>query len=39
MKVAHHFFENGIAFFTKIVNILISLVCANGDGTHRPALE
>jgi hypothetical protein len=39
MKVAHHFFENGIAFFTKIVNILISLVCANGDGTRPPALE
>ena len=32
MKVANHFFENGIAFFTKIVNLSISLVCANGDG-------
>jgi hypothetical protein len=31
MKVANHFFENGIAFFTMIVNLSISLVCANGD--------
>ena len=31
MYVARHFFENGIAFFTRMVNLSISWVCANGD--------
>lgn len=31
MQVAHHFFENGIAYFTRRINKCISLACANGD--------
>ncbi|CAA7264548.1 unnamed protein product [Cyclocybe aegerita] len=31
MQVAHHFFENGIAHFTRRINKCISLACANGD--------
>ncbi|KAE9389013.1 hypothetical protein BT96DRAFT_1003645 [Gymnopus androsaceus JB14] len=31
MQVAHHFFENGIAFFTQRINKCISMGCANGE--------
>jgi hypothetical protein len=31
MQVAKHFFENGIAYFTRRINKCISLACANGD--------
>lgn len=31
MIVEGNFFENGIAFFTRLVNTSISWVCANGD--------
>ncbi|KAF9552144.1 hypothetical protein CPC08DRAFT_738237 [Agrocybe pediades] len=31
MQVAHHFFENGIAHFTRRINRCISLACANGE--------
>ncbi|KAF9484563.1 hypothetical protein BDN70DRAFT_797466 [Pholiota conissans] len=31
MQVAHHFFENGIAHFTRRINKCISLACANGE--------
>lgn len=31
MIVEGNFFENGIAYFTRLVNISISWVCANGD--------
>ena len=31
MQVAHHFFENGIAYFTQRINQCISIVCSNGD--------
>lgn len=31
MQVANHFFENGIAYFTRRINKCISLACANGD--------
>lgn len=31
MQVAHHYFENGIAFFTRRINKCISLGCANGE--------
>lgn len=31
MIVANNFFENGIAFFTRLVNTSISWVVANGD--------
>ncbi|KAF9039188.1 glycosyl transferase family group 2-domain-containing protein [Panaeolus papilionaceus] len=31
MQVAHHFFENGIAHFTRRINKCISLSCANGE--------
>ncbi|EMD36048.1 hypothetical protein CERSUDRAFT_115962 [Gelatoporia subvermispora B] len=31
MQVAHHYFENGIAHFTRRVNKSISLGCANGE--------
>ncbi|KAL7413266.1 glycosyl transferase family group 2-domain-containing protein [Mrakia frigida] len=31
MYVARHYFENGIAFFTRMVNLSISWVCSNGD--------
>ncbi|EDQ99846.1 uncharacterized protein LACBIDRAFT_192205 [Laccaria bicolor S238N-H82] len=31
MQVAHHYFENGIAYFTKRINRCISMACANGE--------
>jgi cellulose synthase/poly-beta-1,6-N-acetylglucosamine synthase-like glycosyltransferase len=31
IQVAHHFFENGIAHFTRRINKCISLACANGE--------
>ncbi|KAH9026838.1 glycosyl transferase family group 2-domain-containing protein [Lactarius pseudohatsudake] len=31
MQVAHHYFENGIAYFTRRINKSISLTCANGE--------
>jgi len=31
MQVAHHYFENGIAHFTRRINKCISLGCSNGD--------
>ncbi|KIJ67351.1 hypothetical protein HYDPIDRAFT_108072 [Hydnomerulius pinastri MD-312] len=31
MQVAHHYFENGIAHFTRRINKSISLGCANGE--------
>jgi len=31
MQVAHHYFENGIAFFTRRINKCISMACANGE--------
>lgn len=31
MQVAHHYFENGIAHFTRKVNRSISMACANGE--------
>lgn len=31
MQVAHHYFENGIAHFTRRINKAISLGCANGE--------
>ncbi|KAI0055571.1 hypothetical protein BV25DRAFT_1833092 [Artomyces pyxidatus] len=31
MQVAHHYFENGIAYFTRRINRSISLTCANGE--------
>lgn len=31
MQVAHDYFENGIAFFTRRINKCISLGCANGE--------
>ncbi|KAI9451846.1 glycosyl transferase family group 2-domain-containing protein [Russula earlei] len=31
MQVAHHYFENGIAYFTRRINKTISLTCANGE--------
>ncbi|PPQ88373.1 hypothetical protein CVT25_002119 [Psilocybe cyanescens] len=31
MQVANHFFENGIAHFTRRINKCISLACANGE--------
>ncbi|KAI5123019.1 hypothetical protein M0805_007640 [Coniferiporia weirii] len=31
MQVAHHYFENGIAHFTRRINRCISMSCANGD--------
>lgn len=31
MQVAHHFFENGLAYFTRRMNKCISLACANGE--------
>lgn len=30
MQVAHHFFENGIAHFTRSIQLAISFCCANG---------
>ncbi|CAL1710811.1 unnamed protein product [Somion occarium] len=31
MQVAHHYFENGIAYFTRRINKCISFACANGE--------
>ena len=31
MQVAHHYFENGIAHFTRRINKAISMGTANGD--------
>ncbi|EGN97387.1 hypothetical protein SERLA73DRAFT_92477 [Serpula lacrymans var. lacrymans S7.3] len=31
MQVAHHFFENGIAHFTRRINKCISFGCSNGE--------
>ncbi|KAH9994642.1 glycosyl transferase family group 2-domain-containing protein [Russula vinacea] len=31
LQVAHHYFENAIAYFTRRVNKTISLTCANGE--------
>ena len=31
MQIAHHFFENGLAYFTRRMNKCISLACANGE--------
>ncbi|KAL0066289.1 hypothetical protein AAF712_006720 [Marasmius tenuissimus] len=31
MQVAYHFFENGIAHFTRRINKCISMSCANGE--------
>ncbi|EIW55944.1 uncharacterized protein TRAVEDRAFT_171869 [Trametes versicolor FP-101664 SS1] len=31
MQVAHHYFENGIAYFTRRINRCISFACANGE--------
>lgn len=31
MQVANHYFENGIAYFTKRINRCISIGCANGE--------
>lgn len=31
MQVAHHYFENGIAYFTRRINRCISMTCANGE--------
>ena len=31
MQVAHHYFENGIAHFTRRANKCIPMACANGE--------
>ncbi|KAF9788281.1 glycosyl transferase family group 2-domain-containing protein [Thelephora terrestris] len=31
MQIAHHYFENGLAYFTRRVNRSISMACANGE--------
>jgi hypothetical protein len=31
MQVAHHYFENGIAYFTRRTSKGISMACANGE--------
>jgi hypothetical protein len=31
MQVAHHYFENALAYFTRRVNRSISMACANGE--------
>ncbi|SJL15580.1 uncharacterized protein ARMOST_19081 [Armillaria ostoyae] len=31
MQIANHYFENGIAFFTRRINRCISMGCANGE--------
>ncbi|KAF7307706.1 Glyco-trans-2-like domain-containing protein [Mycena kentingensis (nom. inval.)] len=31
MQVAHHYFENGFAYFTRRINRCISMACANGE--------
>jgi hypothetical protein len=32
MQVAHQFFENGMAFFTRNLQVGISFTVASGDG-------
>lgn len=34
MQVANHFFENGVAFFTRSIQYSISFVCASGEGKY-----
>jgi hypothetical protein len=31
MQVAHHFFENGVAFFTRNLQVNISFTASSGD--------
>ncbi|KAJ7479944.1 glycosyl transferase family group 2-domain-containing protein [Mycena galericulata] len=31
MQVAHHYFENGMSYFTRRINRCISMACANGE--------
>ena len=31
MQVAFHYFENGLAYFTRRINKSISMGCANGE--------
>ncbi|KAM6494911.1 Glycosyl transferase family group 2 domain containing protein [Amanita muscaria] len=31
MQIAHHYFENGLAYFTRRINKCISMTCANGE--------
>lgn len=31
MQVAHHFFENAMAFFTQMLQVNISYTVSNGD--------
>ncbi|KAK7472064.1 hypothetical protein VKT23_000178 [Stygiomarasmius scandens] len=31
MQVAHHYFENGLAYFMRRINRCISMACANGE--------
>lgn len=31
MQIAHHYFENALAYFTRRINRSISLACANGE--------
>lgn len=31
MQVAHHYFENGMAYFTRRINKCIGIACANGE--------
>ncbi|KZV91292.1 hypothetical protein EXIGLDRAFT_770018 [Exidia glandulosa HHB12029] len=31
MQVAHHYFENGISYFTRRINHAISVACSNGE--------
>jgi hypothetical protein len=37
MQVAHHFFENGVAFFTRNLQIGTSFTASSGDGECAPA--
>ena len=32
MQVANHFFENGMAFFTRLLQVNISMAVASGNG-------
>ena len=34
MQVANHFFENGVAFFTRSIQNAISFVCASGESEY-----
>jgi len=38
MQVANHFFENGVAFFTRSIQYSISFVCASGEGESSACL-